>query len=584
MNNRILYHPHHNHNSIIGHKPTTNTHYYSNHYQDDKNLKNKMIIFANNNQRMIKSSRIISQMGASAASSTSSLFSSSSSSIPIPTTTTTSSSILSTKEDVTNSSEGNNIHPNKQGNRNKINKMRKKQYRPTKSNTNVNTSISSTSSAVTTTNHNNNNSNNNKKNRTTSSKKHRIRTMFRQAKDMERTGQWRQACIHFKKILEIDPYDSYSYLALGRLESRREGSGGISSSSSSSSNSSNSNNSNHHQQNHFQDNIQILSTEGNKYQQQSLSNIGENNEHMATTTLTSHDNTNYIVETENTNIIITPLSIFQSGPYHSEARLAFYQGTEKCPNSVHLWQAWALHEQSKGNIAFARYLFERALFLDETNPYVCHGYGLMEHRCGKFDVAMELWERPLKTNERSKTTAALVCSLGKLLVSKGELKKARDLYMRHVLKIKSERETCEVYLAAAWLEEKHFLNVNRAEELLNLALRVSPGNSRALVALARLAGRKVDLEISSNGSTSTKDDVVRRRQFAMKRQLQQICEKMINGERPLRKSKGKDSEVLDGRLFNAWADMEVKDRKYDSARRIIVEGMKLFPKDHSVSL
>jgi hypothetical protein len=49
-----------------------------------------------------------------------------------------------------------------------------------------------------------------------------------------------------------------------------------------------------------------------------------------------------------------------------------------------------------------------------------------------------------------------------------------------------------VYLAAAWLEEKYFKKVDRAEELLNLVLEVSPGNSRALVALARLAGRRVD--------------------------------------------------------------------------------------------
>lgn len=368
------------------------------------------------------------------------------------------------------------------------------------------------------------------------SKKQRVRTMFRQAKEMERTGQWRQACIHLKKILEIDPYDSYSHLALGRLQSRRER-GGAS-----------------------------AGPEQNKKMSNNNQSAG-NNQHS------THD---MDMETA------TPLTIIQSGPL-SEAREAFYNGIQKCPDSIHLWQAWALHEESKGNTAYARILFQKALEIDETNPYVCHGYGLLEHRCGNFDVAMELWERPLKTGQSIKSSAALVCSLAKLLVAKGKLHKARDLYMDHVTKIKSEREICEVYMAAAWLEERHFRNITGAEELLNKALDVSPGNSRALVALARLAGRKVDLEKPSNNISTSKNDVVRRRQIAMKEQLKMTCNEMIKRKTPIHKGTGKKSDVLDGRLFNAWADMEVKEKRYHRARRILIEGRKLFPADHSVS-
>ena len=404
------------------------------------------------------------------------------------------------------------------------------------------------------TNNDNTNKNNNRQQelhqqqrpRKRQSKKQTVRTMFRQAKEMERTGQWREACNHFKKILDIDPHDSYSYLALGRLQSRRERGGGSSSSNKS-------NNSAHHHKNQDKSENHVVNQGGDE---------------ESSTMKTSKPE-------------ITPFIIFQSDPL-SEARQVFHEGTEKCPDSIHLWQAWALHEESQGNVEFARNLFQRALDLDGTNPYVCHGYGLLEHRFGNFDVAMELWERPLKTKKAGNISAALVCSLGKLLAAKGESEKARDLYMANVSKIKSERETCEVYLAAAWLEEKHFLNITRAEELLHLSLQTSPDNSRASVALARLAGRKVDLE-RPNNSTSANDDVVRRRQIAVKKRLEDICYKMMNSKSATQKDRRKKSEVSDGRLFNAWADMEVKEGHYGKARKILIEGRNLFPNDHSVS-
>jgi tetratricopeptide (TPR) repeat protein len=69
------------------------------------------------------------------------------------------------------------------------------------------------------------------------------------------------------------------------------------------------------------------------------------------------------------------------------ARQAFQRGTAHCPESVHLWQAWALYEQSRGEQDRARDLFERALTLDERNPYVCHAYGLMEKKLGNGNVS-----------------------------------------------------------------------------------------------------------------------------------------------------------------------------------------------------
>jgi tetratricopeptide (TPR) repeat protein len=363
----------------------------------------------------------------------------------------------------------------------------------------------------------------------TTRNKNNIRSLFRQAKEMERTGQWLRACKQLEEILELDPHDSYTHLALARLQSRRE--------------------------------------------RGSLCATSDKSKHANVGKMESD---------------ITPLGIVRSKPF-SKARQAFYNGINNCPDSIHIWQAWALHEESVGNICYARSLFQKALEIDDTNPYVCHGYGLLEHRCGNFDAAMNLWQRPLKSGEREKITAALVCSIGKLMVARGQLYEAKNIFMEKVQLMNSQREAAEVYLAAAWLEEKHFLNVPRAEELLNLALRVSPENSRALVSLARLAGRKVDSEnLSFNHDSSystiekfTECDVERRRNEAVKERLKAACSKIMASHDT--EKKREQSDVADGRLFNAWAKLEVKDMKYDSARKILIQGMEMFPHDHSVS-
>lgn len=366
-----------------------------------------------------------------------------------------------------------------------------------------------------------------------STEKHRIRTMFRQAKELEKKGNWREACKKLDMILRIDPSDSYSHLALARLQSRRE-----------------------------------RSTYGELKKQSSSD----------TTTTTTTDGS----ELSN---VITPETIAQSHPI-SLARQAFYNGINHCPKSVHLWQAWALHEESLGNLSFARALFQRALHIDEINPYVCHGYGLLEHRCGNYDLAQSLWERPLHSNREGTSTAALVCSLGKLLVAKGELKKTRDLYMKHVTKIKSEREASEVYLAAAWLEEKNFKNMNRAEELLKLALKISPQNSRAMAAIARLEGRRIDFDHKQNGKYKyihSIHDIDERRDRVVRKRLQAACSKIMNEKSDSDLPPLQESEVRDGRLFNALAKIEVTHQQFHEARQTLQQGMALFPNDYSVS-
>jgi len=401
------------------------------------------------------------------------------------------------------------------------------------------------------------------------SKKRKVKIMFRQAKEMERCGQWHKASKLLRKILSIDPFDSYSHLALARLESRRERSVSI---------------------------AKITTTTKTMTSKQQNPQ-GGNDEHQ----INAHT--------------ITPLSILSqqisynnNSTTQSKAREAFYNGSKKCPDSIHIWQAWAIHEQSLGEIENARYLFRRALLLDESNSYACHSFGLLEQRLYNLDLAMELWERPLKSKYRWKCTAALVCSLGKLYEMKGRHNDARDLYMRHVIRIQSEREKSEVYLNAAWLEENHFKNLNRAKELLLLALRVSPGNSRAEVAIARLEGRRrinskaQNLRLSSsvpsignlngnrgNGKMKKKEggggkkDILRMKNEVVKQVMKELClAQEKDGGGSGESSKNASSEVRDGRLFNAWADLELEEGNFMEGRRVLRRGMQLFPFDHSL--
>jgi len=239
---------------------------------------------------------------------------------------------------------------------------------------------------------------------------------------------------------------------------------------------------------------------------------------------------------------------------NNTARQAFERGTQECPRSVHLWQAWALYEQTDGKVDRARELFQKALSLEPNNPYVCHASGLMERKLGNSKLAKELWERALE----KKSTAALVCSLGELLISNRQYGAARELYLHHLLKLESERERSEVYLAAAWLEEKYANDVDRAEELIRLALLQSPRESRAHVALARLEGRR--------NNAGAKEATVRR--------LANACISMEHENA---------ATVTDGRLYNAWAHLEVKSRRLPAARKILQKGMEKFPEDQSVS-
>ncbi|KAL7558465.1 hypothetical protein ACA910_011642 [Epithemia clementina (nom. ined.)] len=321
--------------------------------------------------------------------------------------------------------------------------------------------------------------------------KSQIREMFQQAKRLERQGQWRKASSLLNDILALDATDAHSYLALAKLEARR-----------------------------------------NRIQ---------------------------------------------------EAARVFERGTVACPQSIHLWQAWAVHEdsQSQGGPK-ARELYERAFHIDPYNPYVCHAYGLLERRGQNFQAAQELWERALE----KKSTAALVCSLGELWIGQQRYEQARALYDLHVAKLTTRREQVEVYLAYAWLEERYLRNVARARDLLQAALHVDPSSSWAQVALARLEGRR------SGGQSNHREaqEEVTLQRLTKDNFIPSTTSTDKAGQQPLKSKKSlaqstrriEKTNCHDGRVFNALAKIQVKARKYDKARRILREGLQHYSRDFSL--
>ena len=443
----------------------------------------------------------------------------------------------------------------------------------------------------------------------------RIKKMFQTAQDLTRTGQWLEASRLLTEILQLDPKDAHSHLALARLESRRE----IASCSASS-------------KEFYKDSYSLASSNSTvSVPKLSWAMLLESDESCSkkmfldystpttsqTTKVTARSKREYTEaekdhlfvllgnNTKSKRISSSSSSLSAIAVNNSPARAAFRRGTHHCPNSIHLWQAWAIHEQAMGNIEEARILFQVCCQKDYRNAHVCHAYGLLEFRSGNFRKARDLWECALEVH----STAALVCSLGELEVIEGHPIRARKLYQKNIPRlIRNERERTEVFLAMAWLEERHFSNADAAVECIQTALRASPDNSRAQVALARLEGRRASAERQQHSTsisgvafrnankTSLSTKASDRRIAVLEQQQEnwdstaltrlrfaEACEKQS-----LRKTDDSGASVTaettsDGRLFNAWANLELQEGRLKNARRILLQGIKRFPFDHSVS-
>jgi len=359
----------------------------------------------------------------------------------------------------------------------------------------------------------------------TQNKKRRIRHLYSQAKSYEKQGKWKEATKLLYDILDIEPKDSHSYLALAKLQSRRDrglivgGSGGGKS-------------------------------EGRVKE-------GE----IEIKDSTQHDLDISLVQTKATT---------KQQPQYKNARQIFQIGTTNCPKSIHLWHAWGMYELSLSNPHKASKLFNKALEIDPYNGYVNHALGSLEVQ---YNNNYKRGEECYLKGLQQQPSAALVCSLGELYIKNNTPDKAQSLYAKYIPKLYNEREKIEVYLAASSLEERVYNNIDKASQLLKEALEPAGGgkdssgtivhDSRAYIALARLG--------TSNGLV---DDTT------VKKRLKEICIKQLKHHKHTNKSLRR-FPVKDGRLFNAWAKLESKTNLIE-ARKILGRGMKMYPKDYTL--
>ena len=361
-------------------------------------------------------------------------------------------------------------------------------------------------------------------------KKRKIRHLYSQAKSYEKQGKWKEATKLLYDILSIEPNDSHSYLALAKLQSRRD---------------------------------RGLIVGGG-----SSGGVGEGREvkegEIEDSSTQQHDLDISLVQTKSTT------TTKQQKPQYKNARQIFQAGTTNCPKSIHLWHAWGMYELSLSNPHKASELFTKALEIDPYNGYVNHALGSLELQ---YNNNSKRGEECYLKGLQQQPSAALVCSLGELYIKNNTPDKAQSLYTKYIPKIYNEREKIEVYLAASSLEERVYNNIDKASQLLKEALEPAGGgkdsggtivhDSRAYVALARLG--------TSNGLVN--DTTVKKR-------LKEICIKQLKHHKHTNKSLRR-FPVKDGRLFNAWAKLESK-TNLQEARKILGRGMKMYPRDYTL--
>ena len=388
-------------------------------------------------------------------------------------------------------------------------------------------------------------------------------------------------------VTRLQPNDAHSYLAWGRLESRRErGSGGGGGGGGG-----------RRRKKEGEGVVRMMSSGLVEEEEGGDDDDDDDAQNDASTAATS---------------------ISSSSSSSSKASSIFQTGTKHCPTSTHLYHGWAIHEQyTLHNTPKARQLLQTAIELDPHNGYVCHAYGLLEHTMGEESKAKGLWQKGLVYQP----SAALVCSLGDMYCASGDFHSARELYSTYLPKLSNGRERTEVYLALASLEERVYNDVQKASELLRRAC--SEGGSRG--GGVQWGGKKNDDDDDANGpilvdgrayvalarlGTSgglVNDRVVRKR-------LKEICMRQSNyyednkqrgrtttattatttrnssssssDDKGTTEAKKKKKKIIfpvnDGRLFNAWAKMECKSGNLIEARKILGRGMELYPKDYTL--
>jgi tetratricopeptide (TPR) repeat protein len=148
------------------------------------------------------------------------------------------------------------------------------------------------------------------------------------------------------------------------------------------------------------------------------------------------------------------------------ARRYFQEGVKTCRTDQQaiLYQAWAVMEQRKGDIARARELLQKGLEVRRQNPELWSTYALLEKSVGNRKAARRLFREGCAVSVPVLKVACLYASWGTMEAELGNWGEARQLF-RAGIRIDPGHEPC--WLAFASMEDK-LGNAERASELRTL--------------------------------------------------------------------------------------------------------------------
>ena len=410
-----------------------------------------------------------------------------------------------------------------------------------------------------------------------------IRRMFQKAKRLERQGQWRKAIELLDQILELDPTDSHSYLALAKLQARR---------------------------NHWSEATQAFER-GTRACPQSIHLWQAWAVHEEVHRTTTRQGRTGQDDNDNHND-------------DDKARQLYNRALQMDPYNTHVCHAYGLYEKRQGHLEAAETLWQRALEKSSTAALVC-SLGELWIAQDRHQEAQHLYQTHVSklASRREQVEVYLAWAWLEERYLNRNVTTARNLLQYCLDEIDPTNTWAQ--LALARLEGRHHMmmmtttttettsNPRQVQEVTLQRLTKqsvpSPRRSRTRTASSKNATTRTSstaawpegtgttntdttpndiqpqttssflpLENTSNNSHSSSWNDKNRNKNPTKQSFR------LNNKRSSihYNNNNKKANSNDGRVYNAWANLQVRNRKYHKARRILQEGLRHHPRDFSL--
>ena len=143
-------------------------------------------------------------------------------------------------------------------------------------------------------------------------------------------------------------------------------------------------------------------------------------------------------------------------------------------DNAYIWQAWAVLEDSVGNIAKARQLYDAATAADKTHAAAWHAWGMLERNQGNFQRARDLLVKGVRLVPETRASPHLFQSLGVMAMERRRMQEAREHFMAGT-RTDAGSQSAALWQAWALLESREG-NSDIARKLFQRGLQSDPEN------------------------------------------------------------------------------------------------------------